>query len=307
MSKLSEILNENFPQSTTELRPSLERHVNVSCEGLLSTLKGFFSSDGSKKGKDGKFDESKEFIHDIDRFLKNTYTNERWLNRQRFKTGDVSGSSVVSVIGERNATPENLLSLVKTANKEVGVYRNQWQDATSRYLSAILPARKILLEGPYTPANLKIVKDILSKEEKVLVDKTKFPMVFSATGHRVVKLGNGFKVPLGKDGGSNIQALSLTQVRDVSAQVSVGIEEFLNKEIEQFFIISDVYDELDPTSDMIRHRLGDLESGKEQWESVFSKLNSSDLLYSNEHVLALFDHYNQVILAVTRYIDRSIV
>lgn len=296
----------------TETRIPLESLV-VSQEGFIDNIRDLFrkSTGKSMKGADYKpvrLEHTYNYKATITAIARQ-YGNPAWLNKQNWVKGKVAANDIEPYLGDID--PEDLLSILTTAYDFTLKVHVDWLKAYSTYFRKLKPVVK-LVEAGLTDDNLKAALKLLKAIPSVESHYTHKPRVFPVADLKIpaefamLGIPHEFK-------GKRFTALSQAQVEAVTKQllkdleVLAGYRETFNR--EAFKVVGNI--QRREFLQLAHSKNPKLPTGSkaklDDWIELATRLDVTRMYWACDEFAIVRRLYGNVVLAVCRWIDRSIV
>lgn len=300
---------------TTEGRPSLE-HAVISTEGFfdLDRFRTIFGKPASRKGTDYKPVEQKHTYNNkalitvITRF----YGNAAWLEKQRFVKGNVDGHDILPYFVMGTAKINSEVALKQASDFYLKTYKG-WQASVKAYYKAIDPAIKILGQG-LTDDNLTQAQTILKQAGDAPNYFTNAPTIFPIMSRRLPRKEHSqLKAMLTLTRPTKTQALSKEQVK---ALVSSIVETLAEAEKIRETIMTQANKAYQPSHSPTLYRLAhsskaEIPKGSSRalstWVDVAKAIDPAAVFWSAAPFTTTRTCYSELVLALCKWIDRSIL
>jgi hypothetical protein len=303
-----------------DIRRWLEQNTTqsvISTEGILTDLKNLIAdSIGSLKGDNKGHAYSLPTVSNtynhagLKRAFLEFYGNPAWLDKQKWNTGPIESKDIAGwlvVNGRIDA-----ITTVKVASKSFLGTLDLWMMLLKNHHVNLQPAYQILaMEGVTDEAYVKIkaIVDKLSKPSSLLVTPKQFPV-----GTAVITRPDARGINTYHVAESSIAVNAMTK-----DQVIVCVKEIINA-LDHSWNHRSKSNELDHAA-MWSSGLGQLHHGGKwgkkqppqgstvtiaQWSELSNQLDGLSLYWSSPEYRKTLVTFNHILLAIAKWIDRSI-
>lgn len=273
------ILENNFPYTDPV----------VSNEGLIDSIRKVMGK--SNKGKEGALKENDKHVYDVLQLIGKHYANASWTKKQTYIQGEVPAKGIVEFIGKDTSNLPTLLQ--RTQSEMVGYFSLWYRSLSSNQMNYLGIAPMV---AKHDISKLKEIKERIDKTPGV--DKHyKLPDTFKAVNRKVGEVpkavGDDLKIP----------ALNQAEVLAVGKMLASMVESYFDNDTKCYMEAVSLWDTM--KGDVLEVKASKDDSLKPLFNAI-KHLKPADVNYSNKSLEAIKDVYSETIIAVCRWLDRSI-
>lgn len=294
----------------TENRTSMEQLV-ISQEGFFDKARDFFrrNTGQSVKGADYKpvrLEHTYNFKSSITA-ISRQYGDRVWLNRQNWVTSPINADDIAPYLG--TVTPTELVKVFTQASEfTLGVHQD-WLLAVTQYFDKLKPVAAALQSG-LTDENLKRALQLLNPLPEATHYFKNPPRVFPVGERKIPDSFSKIKPPA-------LQAVKLKPLSKPEVETAVAQ---MVKQLEAMVLAGDAIFQAGYTvvGEVTNRELIQLARSKDpkvpkgskrplrEWQELAQRLDVPHTYWSCDEFAITRRYYGDVVLAASRWIDRSI-